>query len=65
MARPRRPIRRERLSAQVRVDYILALNQQLTLEGDLAPPHGAVSTLIEALVGEWLTKKGAHPDVNE
>lgn len=58
MSRPRKPIRRERLAAQVRVDYILALNAQLTLPGDLAPPHGAVSLLVESLVGEWLARKG-------
>lgn len=58
MSRPRKPIRRERLAAQVRVDYILALNAALTLPGDLAPPHGAISLLVETLVGDWLAKKG-------
>lgn len=63
MARPRKPIKRVRLSAQIRVDYALALNEQLTLPGDFAPPHGAVSQLVESLVGDWLAKKGVAINV--
>lgn len=65
MARPPKPLKRQSVHAQVRVDYILAMQHSLTLPGDFAPRHGAISTLIENLIGEWLIKKGAVPNGND